>query len=69
MSSITSAGVASGIDFESIIKASVEAKKQQMNSKLTTNKQNSKLELTGVGLLKSNLSKDLLGVDIKNCFF
>jgi flagellar hook-associated protein 2 len=61
MSSITSAGVASGIDFESIIKASVEAKKQQMNSKLTTNKQNSKLELTGVGLLKSNLStfKDL----------
>ncbi len=61
MSSITSAGVASGIDFESIITASVEAKKQQLNSKLTTNKQNSKLELTGVGLLKSNLStfKDL----------
>lgn len=61
-STITSAGAASGIDFESIITASVKAKKAQYASRYTTKKEDAQIELTGVGNLKSNLStfKDML---------
>ena len=61
-STITSAGAASGIDFESIITASVKAKKAQYASRYTTKKEDAQIELTGVGKLKSNLStfKDML---------
>ncbi len=61
-SSVTSAGAASGIDFESIISASVSARKAQYSSRYSTKQANAELELTGVGKLKSNLStfKDTL---------
>lgn len=54
-SGITSAGSASGMDFESIIAASVAAKRQQINKTLTTRKEETKIELSGVGKLKSAL--------------
>ncbi|WP_019001056.1 flagellar filament capping protein FliD [Succinimonas amylolytica] len=62
VSSVTSAGAASGIDFESIISASVAAKKASLSSRISSKKENTQLEITGVGLLKSNLTtfKDLL---------
>ena len=62
VSSVTSAGAASGIDFESIISASVAAKKASLSSRISSRKENTQLEITGVGLLKSNLTtfKDLL---------
>ena len=56
MSSITSAGVPSGIDFESIIEASVTAKSTSLSSRVTEQKTNAEIELTGVGKLKSLLS-------------
>lgn len=71
MASVTSAGAASGIDFESIISASVDAKKAQYKSRYTVKKQDAEIELTGVGKLKSNLSsfKDLLDdMTDKNAF-
>ena len=55
MPSITSAGVASGIDFESIISASLEAKKVQMGRNLTIRKEENNIEISGVGKLKSAL--------------
>lgn len=70
-SSVTSAGVASGIDFESIISASVNAKKTSLAAKVTTKKTNAKIELTGVEKLKSSLTsfKDVLDdVAKKNSF-
>ncbi|MGN1392990.1 MAG: flagellar filament capping protein FliD [Succinivibrionaceae bacterium] len=70
-SSVTSAGVASGIDFESIISASVSAKRTQLQSSITKKKTNANIELTGVGKLKSALSnfKDVLDdVSKKNSF-
>lgn len=54
-SGITSAGSASGMDFESIIAASIAAKKNQINKTLTTRKEETKIELSGVGKLKSAL--------------
>ena len=62
VSSVTSAGAASGIDFESIISASVAAKKATLSSRISSRKENTQLEITGVGLLKSNLTtfKELL---------
>lgn len=54
-SSITSAGAASGMDFESIISASLEAKRAQLESQTTTKKEEANVELSGVGQLKSAL--------------
>lgn len=55
MPSVTSAGVASGIDFESIISASLESKKIQMGRTLTIRKEENNIEISGVGKLKSAL--------------
>ena len=56
-SMITSAGAASGMDFESIIAASVEAKRTQLENRVTTQKEEASLELSGVGKLKSALEE------------
>ncbi len=54
-SMITSAGSASGMDFESIIAAMVEAKSASISNTTTTRKAETELELSGVGKLKSAL--------------
>ena len=54
-SSITSAGAASGIDFESIIQASLDAKRATLENRTTTKKEEANIELSGVGKLKSAL--------------
>ncbi len=54
-SSITSAGSASGIDFESIIEALVEAKETSLSSTVSTAKAETEIELQGVETLKSAL--------------
>lgn len=56
MATITSAGAGSGIDLESIISASVAAKKTQLQQPITTKKTNTQITLTGVGQLKSAIS-------------
>lgn len=56
-SSITSAGVASGMDFESIITAMVDAKKATYEKNTTIPKQLTQLEISGVASLKSSLKK------------
>lgn len=53
---ITSAGSASGINFESIISASLELKRAQLDKQTTVKKESANLELTGVGKLKDALS-------------
>lgn len=52
---VTSAGAASGIDFESIISATVEAKRATLENNTTTRKEEANIELSGVGKLKSAL--------------
>lgn len=54
-SMITSAGAASGMDFESIISASIELKRSQLESRVTKQKENASIEVSGVGKLKSAL--------------
>ena len=54
-SMITSAGSASGMDFESIISAMVEAKSASISNTTTTRKAETELEISGVGKLKSAL--------------
>ena len=54
-SMITSAGAASGMDFESIISASIELKRSQLENRVTEQKENASIELSGVGKLKSAL--------------
>lgn len=54
-SSITSAGSASGMDFESIIAASVQAKKASIGKTLNTRKEENNIAISGVGKLKSAL--------------
>lgn len=54
-SSITSAGSASGMDFESIIAATVEAKRAQLENKTTTKLEEANLEVSGIGKFKSAL--------------
>ena len=54
-SMITSAGSASGMDFESIISAMVESKSASISNTTTTRKAETELELSGVGKLKSAL--------------
>lgn len=56
MTSITSAGAGSGIDMESVISASVAAKKAQLQKPITTSKVNTQTTLSGVGQLKSAIS-------------
>ena len=56
MATITSAGAGSGIDLESVISASVAAKKTQLQQPITTKKTNTQITLTGVGQLKSAIS-------------
>ena len=54
-SMITSAGAASGMDFESIISAAIEVKRSQLENRVTEQKENASIELSGVGKLKSAL--------------
>lgn len=54
-SNITSAGAASGMDFESIISATLEAKRVQLENKTTVKLEEANIELSGVGSFKSAL--------------
>lgn len=54
-SGITSAGSASGMDFESIIAASVQAKRASIGKTLNTRKEENNIAISGVGKLKSAL--------------
>lgn len=54
-SNVTSAGAASGMNFESIIAASVQAKKSQLSKNVTTKKEETNIALSGVGKLKDAL--------------
>ena len=56
-SQITSAGSASGMDFESIIAASVKAKASQINLNVIKKKEETSITLSGVGKLKSALEE------------
>ncbi|MFB2866208.1 flagellar filament capping protein FliD [Aeromonas sp. MdU4] len=56
MATITSAGAGSGLDLESIIAASVDAKKAQLMQPITTKKTNTQITLSGVGQLKSAIA-------------
>ena len=56
MTTITSAGAGSGLDLESVISASVAARKAQLQTPITTKKTNTQITLTGLGQLKSAIS-------------
>ena len=56
MTTITSAGAGSGIDLESVISASLEAKKTQLQQPITTKKTNTQVTLSGLSQLKSAIS-------------
>ena len=56
MTTITSAGAGSGLDLESVISASISAKKAQLQQPITTKQTNTQITLTGVGQLKSAIS-------------
>ncbi len=56
MAGITSAGAGSGIDLESVISASLNARKAQVQQPITTNKTNTQITLSGVGQLKSAIA-------------
>lgn len=56
MPTITSAGAGSGIDLESVISASLAAKKAQIQQPITTKKTNAQITLSGIGQLKSAIS-------------
>lgn len=56
-SNITSAGSASGMDFESIIAASVEAKKTQLEKQTNVPYEESNIQLSGISKLKSALEE------------
>ena len=56
MTTITSAGAGSGLDLESVISASISAKKAQLQQPITTKRTNTQITLTGVGQLKSAIS-------------
>ena len=53
---ITSAGAGSGIDLESVISASVSAKKAQLQQPIITKQNSTQINLSGIGQLKSSLS-------------
>ncbi|MFB3238628.1 flagellar filament capping protein FliD [Aeromonas salmonicida] len=56
MTTVTSAGAGSGLDLESVIAASVDAKKAQLLQPITTKKTNAQITLSGVGQLKSAIA-------------
>lgn len=56
MTTITSAGAGSQLDLESVIAASVNAKKAQLLQPITTKKTNTQITLSGVGQLKSAIA-------------
>ncbi|MFQ2273653.1 flagellar filament capping protein FliD [Aeromonas hydrophila] len=56
MPTITSAGAGSGLELESVIAASVDAKKAQLMQPITTKKTNTQITLSGVGQLKSAIA-------------
>ncbi|QJT34274.1 flagellar hook protein FliD [Aeromonas media] len=53
---ITSAGAGSGIDLESVISASVAARKAQLQQPITTKQNSTNITLSGIGQLKSSLT-------------
>ncbi|ANB54857.1 flagellar hook protein FliD [Aeromonas veronii] len=53
---ITSAGAGSGIDLESVITASVAARKAQLQQPITTKQTSTNITLSGIGQLKSSLT-------------
>ena len=53
---ITSAGAGSGIDLESVISASVAARKAQLQQPITIKQNSTNITLSGIGQLKSSLS-------------
>ncbi|ATU97423.1 flagellar filament capping protein FliD [Aeromonas salmonicida] len=53
---ITSAGAGSGLQLESVISASVEAKKAQLQQPIITKRNSTQITLSGVGQLKSSIS-------------
>ncbi|MFQ1748081.1 flagellar filament capping protein FliD [Aeromonas veronii] len=56
MMAITSAGAGSGIDLESVITASVAARKAQLQQPITTKQTSTNITLSGIGQLKSSLT-------------
>lgn len=72
MATITSAGTGSGIDLESVISASLNARKAQLQQPITTKKTNAQITLSGVGQLKSAIAsyvttlKDMAKTDAFN---
>ena len=72
MAVITSAGAGSGIDLESVISASLNARKAQLQQPITTKKTNTQITLSGVGQLKSAIAsyvttlKDMAKTDAFN---
>ena len=56
MATITSAGAGSGLDLESVITASLNARKAQLQQPITTKKTNAQITLSGVGQLKSAIA-------------
>ena len=53
---ITSAGAGSGLDLESVISASVAAKKAQLQQPIITKQNSTQISLSGIGQLKSSIS-------------
>ena len=53
---ITSAGAGSGLQLESVISASVEAKKAQLQQPIITKRNSTQITLSGIGQLKSSIS-------------
>lgn len=53
---ITSAGAGSGLDLESVISASVAAKKAQLQQPIITKQNSTQITLSGIGQLKSSIS-------------
>ncbi|MGL6150970.1 MAG: flagellar filament capping protein FliD [Aeromonas sobria] len=56
MPAITSAGAGSGIDLESVIAASLNARKAQIQQPIITKRTNAQVELSGLGQFKSAIS-------------
>ncbi|WP_259235803.1 flagellar filament capping protein FliD [Aeromonas sp. BIGb0445] len=56
MMAITSAGAGSGLDLESVIAASVAAKKAQLQQPIVTKQNSTQITLSGIGQLKSSIS-------------
>ncbi|WP_270827047.1 flagellar filament capping protein FliD [Aeromonas sp. Y318-1] len=56
MATITSAGAGSGIDLESVIAASLNARKAQIQQPIITKRTNAQVELSGLGQFKSAIS-------------